>query len=204
MGKDMWFAATSDGLFLSSDRGKKWYGGMVEGENNFSAVNSYDDGTVTLISHKAAYLSHDNGKTWTSLTLPTYVSRLHSFTITPDSSLWLGSRQGAVQSTDGGKTWRYVLGGLPKDDVLEVDYDPVGQRLLATALQKQEVFVSKDNGRTWQPTQSADVSIRSAMSYQGHLLATSDHNGVLLQEGSNEALNNPTKATVSETTAMSH
>ncbi len=159
-------------------------------------MNSYDDGTVTLVSHKAAYISHDGGKTWVSLTLPTYVGQLHSLTITPDSSLWLGSRQGAVQSTDGGKTWRYVLGGLPKDDVLAVEYDPVGQQLLATALQKQEVFMSKDNGRTWQHTQSADVGIRSAMSYQGHLLATSDHNGVLLQEGGDKSSASAAKAAV--------
>jgi hypothetical protein len=196
MGKDIWFAATNEGLFMSSDQGKKWYGQMVEGENNFTGVNSYDDGTVTLVSHKAAYLSRDGGKTWASLTLPTYVGQLHSFTITPDSSLWLGSRQGAVQSNDGGKTWRYVLGGLPKDDVLAVDYDPVGQRLLATALQKQEVFMSKDNGKTWQHTQSADVGIRTAMSYQGHLLATSDHNGVLLEEGSDASPANSAAAVV--------
>ncbi len=196
MGKEIWFAATNEGLFMSSDQGKKWYGQMVEGETNFTGVNSYDDGTVTLVSHKAAYISHDGGKTWVSLTLPTYVGQLHSLTITPDSSLWLGSRQGAVQSTDGGKTWRYVLGGLPKDDVLAVEYDPVGQQLLATALQKQEVFMSKDNGRTWQHTQSADVGIRSAMSYQGHLLATSDHNGVLLQEGGDKSSASAAKAAV--------
>jgi photosystem II stability/assembly factor-like uncharacterized protein len=199
----MWYAATSAGLFMSSDKGKKWYGQMVEGENNFTGVNSYDDGTVTLVSHKAAYVSHDSGKTWTALTLPTYVGQVHSLTITPDSSLWIGSRQGAVQSTDGGKTWRYVLGGLPKDDVLQVEYDPIGQRLLATALRQHEVFVSKDNGQTWQHTESADVAIRAAMNYQGHLLATSAHNGVLLQEGA-ESTGNATKAAIiSETNGTS-
>ncbi len=189
IGKDIWFAATNEGLFMSSDKGKKWYGQFVEGENNFTGVNAYDDGTVTLVSPKAAYISRDEGKTWISPTLPTYVGRVHSLSVMPDSSLWVGSRQGAVQSTDGGKTWRYVTGGLPKDDVLEVEYDPVGQRLLATALQKQEVFMSKDNGRTWQHTQSADVPIRAAISYQGHLLATSAYNGVLLQENRDEVVN---------------
>ena len=194
--KDVWFAATNEGLFVSVDQGKKWYGQPVNGENSFSNVNSYPDGTVTLVSNRAAYISHDWGKTWDNVILPTYVGRLHDFTVMPDSSLWIASRQGAVQSTDGGRTWRYALGGLPKDDVLKVEYDPVGQRLLATALQQREVFVSKDNGQTWQPTQSADVLIRSAMNYQGRLLATSAFNGVLVQDEQGKSAQSSAKAAV--------
>jgi len=198
IGKEAWFAATSEGLFVSLDQGKKWYGQPVSGESNLWAVNSYDDGTVTLASHNAAFLSHDWGKSWGPIALPSYVGRLHSFTVTPDGSLWVSSRQGAVQSSDGGRTWRYVLGGLPKDDVLEVDYDPVGQRLLATALQQHEVFFSKDNGMTWQHTPAAEVSIQSAVSYQGKLLATSAHNGVLMEEGQNDLTKNPNNASISQ------
>jgi photosystem II stability/assembly factor-like uncharacterized protein len=194
--KDVWFAATNEGLFVSVDQGKKWYGQPVNGENSFSDVNSYPEGTVTLVSNRAAYISHDWGKTWDNVILPTYVGRLHDFTVMPDSSLWIASRQGAVQSTDGGRTWRYALGGLPKDDVLKVEYDPVGQRLLATALQQREVFVSKDNGQTWQPTQSADVLIRSVMNYQGRLLATSAFNGVLLQDEQGKSAQSSAKGAV--------
>ncbi len=193
IGKDVWFAATNEGLFVSADQGKKWYGEPVNGENSFTGVNSYQDGTVALVSNRAAYISRDWGKSWAALTLPSYVGPVHSLTVMPDSSLWVGSRQGAIQSTDGGRTWRYALGGLPKDDVLEVEYDPAGQQLLATALQQHEVFVSKDNGQTWQPTQSAGVPIRAAMNYQGHLLATSDYNGVLLQNERAESAKNSTK-----------
>jgi hypothetical protein len=200
-GKEAWFAATDKGLFISLDQGKKWYGQPIEGHDNFINVNSYDDGTVTLVSHNAALISHDWGKSWNALTLPTYVGRLYSLTVVPGGALWVSSQQGAVTSSDAGKTWRYVLGGLPKDDVLEVDYDPVGQRLLATALHQHAVFFSKDNGMTWQHTETADVSIRAAMSYQGHLLATSAFNGVLLQEGTESASNSPAKASaISETT----
>jgi len=199
-GKEAWFAATDRGLFVSLDQGKKWYGQPIEGQDSFSYVNSYDDGTVTLVSHNAALISHDGGKSWNHLVLPSYVGKLYSLTTVPNGSLWVSSQQGAVESSDGGKTWRYVLGGLPKDDVLEVVYDSVGQRLLATALHQRAVFFSKDNGQSWHQTQSADVAIRTAMSYQGHLLATSAYNGVLLQESSESAAN-PVKGTaISETT----
>ena len=182
LGKDAWFAATNEGLFVSIDKGKKWYHQPIEGETNFAGVKSYGEGTVTLVTHKSAYLSHDWGKTWNSLVLPNYIGLVHSLTMVPDSSLWLAAREGAIHSVDGGKTWQYVTNGLPKNDVLTIDYDPTGQRLLATALRHNEVFVSKDWGQSWQRTDGAEVSIHMVMSYQGHLLATSPHNGVLLNE----------------------
>jgi photosystem II stability/assembly factor-like uncharacterized protein len=198
IGKEAWFAATNQGLFISLDQGKKWYGQPIQDQTNFSNVNSYDDGTVTLVTHNAALISHDLGKTWDALTLPSYVGRIHSLTAVPNGSLWIASQEGAMQSSDGGKTWRYVLAGLPKDDVLQVDYDPVGQRLLATALQQHAVFFSKDNGLTWQHTPAAEVPIQSALSYQGRLLATSAYNGVLIEESQNRLSKTPTSTSISE------
>ncbi len=184
IGDKAWYAATNDGLFISVDQGKKWYGQPVEGEIDFSAVNSYDDGTVTLAGPKGAYISRDDGKTWTSVVLPKYVIGVYNLTLMPDSSLWLGTRQGALHSTDGGQSWHYMLGGLPKDDVLAVRYDANGHRLLATALGAHGVFESKDGGKSWQSTPDAAVAIRTALNYQGRLLATSSYNGLLLQQSS--------------------
>ena len=39
---------------------------------------------------------------------------------------------GLFRSTDGGQSWQYMLGGLPKDDVLAVLYDAGSQRVLAS------------------------------------------------------------------------
>jgi photosystem II stability/assembly factor-like uncharacterized protein len=186
MSDKAWFAATDDGLFISVDRGERWYGQAVEGEREFSAVNSYDDGTVTLAGLKGAYISHDDGKTWTSIALPKYVSEVYSLTVTP-GALWLGTRQGGLRSANGGQTWQYILGGLPKDDVLAVRYDSGGQRLLATALHSHAVFESKDGGQSWQSTPEAGVSIRTAMNYKGRLLVATFYNGLLLEEASGTA-----------------
>jgi photosystem II stability/assembly factor-like uncharacterized protein len=180
MGEKAWFAATDEGLFLSVDQGQKWYGQTVEGNREFSVVNCYENGVVTLAGVKGAYLSRDDGKTWTPVTLPKYVSGVHNLTLTPGPTLWLGTQQGALRSTDGGQTWQYMLGGLPKDDVLGVEYDAAGQRLLATALHSHAVFESKDGGKSWQSTPDAGVSIRAALNYKGHLLAASFYNGLLL------------------------
>ena len=181
IGEKTWFAATDDGLFVSMDQGERWYAQAVEGEREFSAVNSYDDGAVTLAGIKGAYLSRDDGKTWTSVVLPKYVGGVYSLTSTP-GALWLGTPQGALRSADGGQTWQYMLGGLPRNDVLEVVYDSVSQRLLATALHSHAVFQSKDGGKSWQSTPKAEVSIRTALNYKGRLLVASAYNGLLLEQ----------------------
>jgi len=184
MGQKAWYAATDQGLFISVDQGQKWYGQPIEGESNFSAVNHYEDGIVTVACHKGAYISHDDGRTWAAVTLPQYISGVYNLTVTPGSVLWLGAQQGAIRSTDSGQTWQYMRGGLPKNDVLGVQYDPASQRLLATGLHAHGVFASKDGGQTWQPTPEAAVSLRSVLNFQGRLLAVSPHNGLLLLQSS--------------------
>ncbi len=184
VGEKTWFAATDDGLFVSVDQGEKWYGQTVEGDREFSAVNCYEDGTVTLAGLKGAYLSRDGGKTWTRVVLPKYVAGVYNLTMTPGSTLWLGTRQGALRSTDGGQSWQYMLGGLPKDDVLAVLYDASGLRLLATALHSRAVFQSTDGGQSWHSTPEAGVSIRTALNYKGRLLVASAYNGLLLEQAS--------------------
>ena len=178
-----WYAATDQGLFTSADHGSKWYGEPVKGESDFTAVNRFAGGSLTLVSPKHAFLSRDEGASWTEISYPEYVTGLYAVTVVPDGSLWLGTREGALHSTDGGKTWQHQLAGLPSRDVLTVGYDAAGQRLLATALHAHGVFESKDGGRSWQRTPDAGVSIRSAMNYQGRLLAASSYNGLLLEQG---------------------
>lgn len=168
-------------------RGERWYGQAVEGEREFIVVNSYENGTVALAGLKGAYLSRDGGKTWAAVALPKYVSGVYNLTMTPGPAFWLGTRQGALRSTDGGQTWQYMLGGLPKNDVLAVRYDPSGQRLLATALHSHAVFQSKDGGQSWQSTPEAGVSIRAALNYKGRLLVASFYNGLLLEQESDGA-----------------
>ncbi len=178
---DSWYAATNDGLFVSTDQGRKWYRASALDEMDYVAINTFPDGTVSLISPKRAFLSHDQGKSWTEITYPQYVTGLYNLTQVSDGSLWLATREGALHSTDGGATWEHILGGLPPRNVFMVRSAPGSQRLLATALNAHGVFESNDGGRSWQPTPDTGVSIRAAMNYQGRLLAASTYNGLLLQ-----------------------
>ena len=178
----VWYAATDQGLFTSIDQGRKWYGEPVQGESDFLVVNHFAEGSITLVSPTHIFLSKDDGASWSELSYPHYVTGIYDLTACPDGSLWLGTREGALHSSDGGSTWQHTLGGLPSREVFAVYYDPAGQRLLATARFTHGVYESKDNGHSWQLTPDAGVSIRSAMNYQGHLLAASAYNGLLLEQ----------------------
>jgi photosystem II stability/assembly factor-like uncharacterized protein len=180
---DIWFAATNDGLFITRDHGRKWYNVPVEGEREFIAVARFSDGNVGVIGPKRGYLSTDDGKTWSAMPLPQYVTGIYSLTQAGDGSLWMGTREGALQSSDGGKSWDHILGGLPARNVYVVRYDASGQRLLATAQHTHGVYESKDGGKNWHRTPDTGVSIRSALNFQGKLLAASSYNGLLLQQG---------------------
>ena len=182
---DRWYAGTTDGLFVSADHGRKWYGGPVEGEHEFIAVNTLSDGAVAVICPKRAFVSHDDGKSWNEVAYPHYVTGLYNLTQASDGSLWLATREGALHSTDAGKTWEHVLGGLPARNIYSVRYDAQGNRLLATAQHAHTVFESTDGGQSWHSTPPTGVSIRAAMDYQGRLLAASAYNGLLLQESGN-------------------
>jgi photosystem II stability/assembly factor-like uncharacterized protein len=179
---DKWYAATNDGFFVSSDHGRKWYGTPVEGEHEFIAVNSFTDGSVGLVAPKHAYMSRDEGKTWNQIAVPQYVTGIYSLNQSGDGSLWMGTREGALHSMDAGTTWEHVLGGLPARNVYVVRYDPASKGLLATAQQTHGVYESNDFGQSWHRSADTGVSIRAAINFQGHLLAASSYNGLLLQQ----------------------
>jgi photosystem II stability/assembly factor-like uncharacterized protein len=196
-----WYAVTNEGLFISVDEGKKWYGEPVLGEPDLIALDQADGGVLAVASHKRVFTSRDGGKTWDELSLPSYVTIVYGLTSAPDSTLWLGTREGALHSSDQGKTWEHVLGELPSREILSVHYDAKGDRLLATGLHTHAVFESKDGGKNWQRSPASIVAIRAATTYQGRILAATTHNGLLLENrdevamGHGETNSSPSAAT---------
>ena len=182
----VWYAASNEGLFISEDQGRKWYGEPLLGKQDLIGVQPLDAGGLVAISPAQAFLSRDAGKSWTALTLPTYLTVIYGVTAT-NGSLWLSTREGALRSSDRGNTWEHVLSGLPARDVLSLFYDAGSQRLLATGLHNEAVFESKDDGKTWQPLPTSIVSVRSAMWYEGRILVATSHNGLLLQSSTGQA-----------------
>ncbi|HEY3927021.1 MAG TPA: transcriptional regulator [Candidatus Koribacter sp.] len=172
-----WYAASSSGIYSSKDDGKVWHKGDIAGENRFVSVSA-TDGKALAATILTAYLSSDNGEKWNQVDVPKFVTGIYSVTVAPDQSLWLATHQGALRSTDDGKTWMHVTSGLPWKHVLTVSVDTSNHRLIATARDGRGVYSSSDNGNSWTYTQDSGLLVRSAVGYRGGYIAATAFNGL--------------------------
>jgi photosystem II stability/assembly factor-like uncharacterized protein len=177
---EKWFAATSEGLYVSSDQGKSWMGGPLLGEADFVAVEAQLP-LVLAATRKRLLISQDGGANWYPAALPSFVTKIHGVTLDPNSNLWLATREGAIRSSDNGERWRHVLSGLPATNVVSITYDPEGNRLLATAASSHSLFESADGGRNWRRAAEVGSSLRAFHAGHGRLFASTSFDGVLAQ-----------------------
>jgi photosystem II stability/assembly factor-like uncharacterized protein len=173
-------AATSAGLFISSDGGRQWRGNMVLGKSNFVSVQSKGDIEV-LATRKDVLISTDGGLDWDEARLPANLADIRGVVLTPDAEILIASREGAFRSSNNRQTWTWILNGLPKQDISSITYDEENQRLLATVMTGGTIFESRDSGRSWRSVLDAGYPLRHISVSHGHLLATTPFDGVVIQ-----------------------
>ncbi len=171
-----WFAATSEGLLVSSDKGASWRAVPHFQNREFVAVKSWQR-MIAATTRKEALISLDEGANWYAPKMPHYLTAVTGISIDFNATLWLGSREGAFRSSDGGDTWQHVLAGLPPKDVLAIQHDG-GRRLFAVAGKSAEFFESSDSGRTWRSTR-AGYLVRGVNPGHGRMFLTTAFDGVL-------------------------
>jgi photosystem II stability/assembly factor-like uncharacterized protein len=164
-GQDAWYAATEDGLLISTDRGLNWRtvslppaqqaAPAAPGVNTTSirAVQAGKGGSyVWAVTPHQLDVSGDGGKTWKSRALPFELKgtlRLHP---TDENAVVLASDHGVFISHDAGESWRQAnLSELSIDDLASVR-DAV---VVSTA--KGTLFLSRDGGKTWGHLDSPDA-----------------------------------------------
>jgi photosystem II stability/assembly factor-like uncharacterized protein len=177
---EKWFAATSEGLYVSGDEGQSWMGGPVLGEVDFIDVEAQLP-IVLAATRKRLLISQDGGVNWYPAALPSFVTKIHGVTLDPSNTLWLATREGAFRSSDNGDRWRHVLSGLPATNVVSITYDPEGKRLLATAASSRSLFESSDGGRNWRKAADVGFSLRAFHAGHGRVFASTSFDGVLAQ-----------------------
>ena len=176
-----WFAATSAGLFASTDRGLSWHGGPVQGSQNFVSV-AVRGNPVAAATARSVVVSLDHGSTWYSAKVHAYLTQIRGITMDGDAHLWLASREGAFRSDDGGDTWDHVMAGLPAKDVYAMAYDAEGSRLFATASGLS--FESRDGGRSLHSFGEPGYSVRALTMGWGRVLGATDFDGVIAPQES--------------------
>jgi photosystem II stability/assembly factor-like uncharacterized protein len=175
-----WLAATSVGLFTSSNEGKSWSGGPVMGKTDFVSVQSDGDLVVAATRGEVTF-STNGGTTWQTATLPANVRVIRGVTVTPDAQIMVASREGAFRSTDSGTTWQRMLNGLPDREISSISYEESDKRLLATSMATSDVFQSSDGGQTWRRGPDSGYPLRLISVVGGRFVAATPFDGVIVQ-----------------------
>jgi photosystem II stability/assembly factor-like uncharacterized protein len=180
-----WMAATTAGMFSSADQGKTWSEVPVLGREAFVAVRS---GGELLVAAKRSSLmiSADGGNTWKASNPASYISKIYGVTVTPESHIFVSTREGAFRSADGGATWEHMLSGLPSKEVASILYDSNRKRLLATSNVSGVVFESTDAGHSWQRKADMAWPIRALGLVHGKFVGATPFLGIVAQAESSQ------------------
>lgn len=177
-----WFAATSAGVFQSTDGGKLWTGGPVLGQADYHSVHSA--GPFVLATYRTGIsISQDGGKTWQPEALPGKLTSIHASTIAPGGSLWVGGREGVYYSTDNGANWTF-MSQLPISDINGIEYDGDLKRIVITSWSSTWVMAVNETDKSWK-WWDAGWHVRGVRSNGSRLLAASLYNGVVMQQSAN-------------------
>jgi len=174
-----WLAASSGGLFISTNDGKSWSGGPVLGKQDLVSVQASGD-LLVAATRIAVLLSRDGGASWTQATLPSYLT-IRGVTLTPDGTVLVAAREGAYRSADSGATWEHALNGLPDKNISSISYDESRKLLLATSTATGVVFESEDGGRSWHRGPDAGYALRHIGVVHGRFIAATPFDGVIVQ-----------------------
>ncbi|HWY56127.1 MAG TPA: YCF48-related protein [Terriglobales bacterium] len=175
-----WMAATSAGLFTSSNQGKSWSGGPVLGKQDFVSVQA-NGNLIALATRSSVLVSKDDGKTWQDSSLSSYVSSIRGVTITADGQIMFASREGAFRSPNAGSGWEHMQNGLPDKNISSISYDQNNNRLLATSTETGVVFESVDAGQSWTRGPDTGYPLRHISVVHGRFVAATPFDGVVIQ-----------------------
>ncbi|RPI32500.1 MAG: hypothetical protein EHM70_08840, partial [Chloroflexota bacterium] len=172
----LYMNAYDGGVFISKDGGRTWQDasrGYSGAQSWFIAVYPSDGAIAASASKNGIHLTKDGGKTWQGLITNGNLNNLTAVTFDPTSAatILLGTEiNGSVwKTTDGGTSWRLVLGPLGEDvpdgrrAIYQIEFAPSNPRIVytATGIDTMTVAIaegangpgvmkSTDGGDTWE------------------------------------------------------
>ncbi len=158
LSRQSWDVPASVGIYTKEDMKKMPRRGVI-----YTVAPSYVDintiwcGTDDGLIH----VTHDGGKTWMNVT-PPQITSWSKVSLMDASHTDKNTAYAAVnkirlddmkphiyKTTDGGKTWKEIVNGLPDDPINVVKEDPIKKGLLFAGSERA-VYVSFDDGANWQ------------------------------------------------------
>jgi photosystem II stability/assembly factor-like uncharacterized protein len=146
-----WYAATSGGLLVSTDRGANWAPKPVGVSPSLpvqSVQVSSDGERIRVVSLRGLVFSVDAGKTWAWHDLPLNSGGAVTLYARPgdENTLIAIARNGLYISRDMGKVWEQAASGLPSTPVQSF---AATVEVFVAAMRTGGLYVSFDSGRTW-------------------------------------------------------
>ena len=173
-----WYAASSQGMFISTDSGATWSPKTLPTLKYVSSL-ALSGNMAVAASRNAIALSVNSGETWlSSKPIPTDFL-INSVAVDSTGTIWLASRDGMFRSSDLGDTWKRVI-SLRLSNIAAVQIDSDNQRILATGTASMNVYESTDNGRSWSPINTGWL-LRNVSSARSRLMATTPFDGIVVQ-----------------------
>ncbi len=192
-GRDAWYAAADEGLFVSRDRGMNWTAvpfvpaqpaaaGAVVSVSPVRAVrinngNSY----VWALTQRQLEISGDGGKTWIAHALPVESRGTLHLQTAGESNVVVASDHGVFTSHDAGESWHQAnLSELSMDEMTSVN------SAIVVSSMRGALFLSRDSGKTWGhlegPSGDSSLSALRARESGNQLVAASATEGLFVLE----------------------
>ncbi|HEX7736520.1 MAG TPA: hypothetical protein VF458_16845 [Ktedonobacteraceae bacterium] len=167
------YAATSAGLFVSSDSATSWSRvAGVPAADSYSSL-SFDANTPQVVyvasAHAGVLESRDNGVSWTSVSSGLPEVALTSVLYDPNQkNLWAAATNSIYRSSDNGATWRAMNTGLPASvgvNVLALGAVSSSSGDLIFAGTDHGFFITSDAGQHWAQSQFslANLKVRAVL-----------------------------------------
>ena len=175
---DVWSAATSGGVYTSSNQGASWQGGPVLAKTDFVMVAG--NGSAVLAAQRNSIVSSsDGGQNWRALSMPDRLTFVRAVAIDPSGGFWVAGREGVFLSDDQGQSWQ-ALSTLPISDISGMTYDSEIKRFIVTSFGSTWILGIDPASRTWK-WWDAGWQVRNVHSSGGRLLAATQFDGVVIQ-----------------------
>ncbi len=149
--RDVWLAATSEGLLASGDHGATWnvYAPFLSIPANSRATvhqvrASIDGRSIWVLSDVSLAISRDAGSSWATADPTLHPKEVERLVIVDSATVFALRSTGAVISHDSGLTWRPL--NMPDTQVEDLAVEGADW-VISTS--HHGVFVSEDQGRSW-------------------------------------------------------
>lgn len=194
------YAATSAGLFVSSDSANSWSQVARIPADSYTAL-TFDPNSPHAVyaatAHSGVLFSADDGANWTKIANGLPAGAITSLLYDPNlKQLWAAFAGALYRSADNGTTWQAMSNGLPANvgiNALALGAIGSDNSSLIFAGTNHGFFLSHDAGQHWVQSQLslADLQIRAVLldATQPNVVYASTTIGVLRSSDSGETWN---------------